>query len=86
MSIGNTYWKSDFQNGYTIGVATTEADAKQYATVGFKRIDRSCALRFMSNRGDSATQICVTVNGDPTWNRFETARVIRKGMDLHTCP
>jgi hypothetical protein len=87
----NTYWKRSprkFQNEYTVGVATTRADAKRYEDDGYTRVHRSYALRLMSDRGatEARTIVYVTVNGDPAWDRFTMARVIRKGEDLHTCP
>ena len=79
-----TYWlihERGFQNEYTVGVATTKADAEQYAEEGFRRIDRDYALRLMSRRAENGEQLYagVTIDGEPA-PRLETAREIRRGI------
>lgn len=75
-----TYWLKfprGFANEYTVGIATTEANAEQYKAEGFERISRDRALREMSDRGDPATQVYarVTIDGqEPDDNRFQIAR------------
>lgn len=82
---GRTYWYSStrgFANEYAIGIATTRAGREHYEAAGFERIDRSRALRELTNRGDAATKIyCgVSVDGDEGGHdRFELARDIRAG-------
>jgi hypothetical protein len=79
-----TYWlliPRGFANEYTVGIASTQADAEQYEAEGYRRIDRDHALNRMSRRGDNATQLyaSVTVDGEQVYDRFETAREIRTG-------
>jgi hypothetical protein len=78
-----TYWlihERGFCNEYTVGIATTKADAEQYSAEGFKRIDRDYALRLMSRRAGNGEQLYVgtTIDGEPA-PRLETARAIRTG-------
>ena len=79
-----TYWLKfpRFANEYIVGIASTRADAAQYAAEDFKRIDRDYALRLMSDHGDNATRLyaTVTVDGEQVYDRFETARGIRTGQ------
>ena len=82
-----TYWilhPRKFENEYTIGVATTKADAEQYRAEGFTRIDRSIALGKLSYRPPSHEQVyaSVTVDGEARWDCYEVARAIRTGSEV----
>jgi len=82
-----TYWfirPRNFANEYSVGIASTREDAEQYEAEGYRQIDRDRALRLMSERGDTATQIyaTVTIDGDPVYDRFEIAREIRTGRPI----
>lgn len=65
----HTYWQRfprDFANEYHIGIATTGADAAQYKAEGYSRINRDCALRELSYRGDGVpwpVYVTVTMDG-----------------------
>lgn len=77
-----TYWLNRprrFQNEYVVGVATSATSALQYHAEGFSRIDRPQALRMMSRRPENGEQIYidVSIDGQSTYDRFETAREIR---------
>jgi len=80
-----TYWYASdrgFANEYSVGIATSQSHAKQYAAEGFQRISRDQALRDLSNRGDAATSIYAgcTVDGVDGFDRFEVARALRTGQ------
>jgi hypothetical protein len=89
-----TYWllhPRKFANEFIIGIATTSADAEQYAAEGFRHIDRDHALRELSYRPPSHEQLyrTVTINGEvPTSiqcgeaDEYLIARNIRTGRDL----
>jgi hypothetical protein len=79
-----TYWRihqRGFRNEYTIGIATTPADAEQYKAEDYFRIDRTEALSAMSRRAGNGEQlyIGVTIDGEQVYDRFETARELRRG-------
>jgi hypothetical protein len=64
-----TYWiiyPRGFMNEYDVGIATTEAHARQYSAEGYVRITRERALRQMSWGGDNATTVdkSVSINGE----------------------
>lgn len=83
-----TYWlifPRRFANEFTVGVASSKADADQYAAEGYKRIDRDYALRLMSRQAENGEQLYagVTVDGEPAYDRHEVARAIRTGRAVH---
>jgi len=78
-----TYWKlspSNFGNEYSIGVASTDADAEQYKAEGYQRIDRDYALSCMARRPVAGEQLSISVSndGDQVQDRFQLARQLRK--------
>lgn len=52
---------------------------------GYERIDRTRALRELTDRGDSATKVyaSVSVDGDDRYNRFSVAKSLRDATALH---
>ena len=64
-----SYWLRHprrFQNEYTIGIATTAADADQYEAEDYRRIDRDTALHMLSRRAGNGETLYAgaTLNGD----------------------
>lgn len=86
----STYWinrPQDFANQYTVGIATTQGHAEQYAAEGFDRINRAEALRRLCYRGDRATTayVSATLDGRDIYDRFAAARNLRSSqlVDYH---
>lgn len=84
---GRTYWylsARGFANEYTVGIATTKAAAADYQAAGYDRIDRTRALRELTDKGDNATKIYagVSVDGDDRYNRFDVAKSLRDATAL----
>lgn len=83
-----TYWlifPRGFANEFTVGIASSKADAEQYEAEGYERIDRDYALRLMSRKAENGEQLYagVTVDGEQAYDRLEVARAIRTGRAIH---
>lgn len=76
---GRTYWLRHKLNEYTIGVASTHADAQLYNAKDFERIPRVNALVLMSRQPDNEEQLCVLLDGEVVNDRLEFARSLRAG-------
>jgi len=84
--MANTYWQyhpRDFDNEYTVAVATTAEHAAQYEAEGYSRIDRDMALHEMSKRIKGLQlHVGVEVDGDIYYDRFAVARALRCGAPI----
>ncbi len=79
-----TYWlwfPRDFNNEYSVGVASGKDWATMYKSQGFERIPREKAIRKMRYRGDAITEafVVVELDGKQVDDRWMYARELKGG-------